>query len=701
MGALTAPPDPLGAEVAAPTPRWPMRLVLPIVVLSLLRLWLASVQMLTVLGLARHDDRLYMTLAQHLAAGRWLGPFDNLTLAKGPFYPMWIAASFIAGIPLMLSQNLLYLAACLVTILALTPAVRSSPGLVAIYAVLLFSPVMFAMTRVLRDAVYAPLTLLLAACLVGLFLRRARPWRSLASWAGGAGLALSAMWLTREDTLWILPSVLGLLAATALSPWRRGLDRLWPRTVILVSPLLIWGAAIAVISTINLLVYGAFVTTEVASGEWLAAYGALSRVEPDSQQRYVIVPRHVRERIYAASPAFAELRATIEGERGREWGSYGCEHLSVCNDIAAGWFMWMFRDAVEGAGYYRSAPMALAYYRRLAHEVNAACDAGTLRCGPPRATMAPRWRREYGPFVLHSFQRAVKQVVSFGEISPFIVPAPSVGPEPMLLPFRWLTRDRLTPTSDRRLRVDGWGFGVNGDLRYAVADRAGTPFEVTLRVRASPDVFAYFVTTEGRQFDRAREARFTLWTSCARDCRLIVRLGGHDRVLGTLRLEGGAGRLDTAELHLFVDTVTREDEVSRFFFGADAGKLNVLSGISRFYGPVGVVLTLVLIITLVVGTMVAVSSHRSIVLIPLLALVVAGVIRAALIALIDATSFPAVGSVYLSAVHSLLLLAGLLAGIELNGLRRAWLRKRTNQDDAEFDDGPSTSSPGGKEASRS
>ena len=115
---------------AARMPQTTVPLVLPVVVLSMLSLWLASGQMLTAsAGLAR-DDQLYLSLAQRIAGGHWLGAFDNVTLAKGPFYPMWIAASFILGVPLQLSHHLLYITACVVTVLALRPVVRSSAALI-------------------------------------------------------------------------------------------------------------------------------------------------------------------------------------------------------------------------------------------------------------------------------------------------------------------------------------------------------------------------------------------------------------------------------------------------------------------------------------------------------------------------------------------------------------------------------------------
>jgi hypothetical protein len=651
------------------------RLLLPIIVLSLLRLWLASGQMLTAFSHATADDRLFLSQAWHLAEGRWLGSFDHLTLVKGPFYPMWIAAGYILGVPLQLSQNVLYITACVVTILALRPVVRSSAALVAIYAVLLFNPVTFGIHRVLREGVYIPLTLLLAAFLIGLFFRRTTSMRSLAIWAGGAGLALSGMWLAREESIWILPSMLFILAAAAFSQWRRGADRLGRRYLLLISPFAILLASIALVSAVNRAHYGVFLVTETAASDWLAAYGALSRVEHDSWRRYAPVPRHVRERIYRASPAFSELRSVIEGDLGRLFTSYGCvEGRELCSDVSAGWFMFLLREAASTAGYYRSAPIALAYYRRLANEVNAACAVGTLRCGPPRATMRPSWRQEYGPLLLVSLARATTRLVRFEGISAYAWP--SVGDEVTLQPFQLITRDRLAPSA-ARLRVNGWGFSPNGDLRIEVQDSTGITVASETRWIASPDVFDHFVAQEGRPFVQAHRARFSLTAPCLGDCRLIIRAHNQDGVLGTVPVGGnGAGRL-TPELRFHIEGIAIENDLlGSGRLPVDSVKLKILTRLISFYAKGGPILAGLLVITLVVAPIAFAFGHRSALLVPIVTVAGAVIARIVLIAVIDATSFPSLVDRYLGPAHGLLLLAGLLACVELWSVGRVWGRSR-------------------------
>ena len=96
-------------------------LLLAALLAVLIKLWVVEARDLVALPLTSHDDQLMLDRAMSLLSGDWLGPYNERTLIKGPFYSFWIAATFLAGIPLLLSQHLLYAAACAVTALALRP----------------------------------------------------------------------------------------------------------------------------------------------------------------------------------------------------------------------------------------------------------------------------------------------------------------------------------------------------------------------------------------------------------------------------------------------------------------------------------------------------------------------------------------------------------------------------------------------------
>src|SRR5215831_14003149 len=48
---------------------------------------------------AAADDELFVRTAHYLVEGAWLGPFDRLTLVKGPFYPAFLAIAHAIGLP--------------------------------------------------------------------------------------------------------------------------------------------------------------------------------------------------------------------------------------------------------------------------------------------------------------------------------------------------------------------------------------------------------------------------------------------------------------------------------------------------------------------------------------------------------------------------------------------------------------------------
>src|ERR1017187_937235 len=64
-------------------------------------------------GASPYDEALFVREGLSLARGQWLGRFDNLTLAKGPAYPAFIAWTHNIGVPVKVGEQLTYLLAAL------------------------------------------------------------------------------------------------------------------------------------------------------------------------------------------------------------------------------------------------------------------------------------------------------------------------------------------------------------------------------------------------------------------------------------------------------------------------------------------------------------------------------------------------------------------------------------------------------------
>lgn len=480
-----------------------------LVAASLLKLWLTQGQVLTVLAYAQHDDYLYTRLGYAILQGRWLGPYDNLTLAKGPFYPLWLALNGWSGLSLLLTEQLLYLVACAAFALAVRPLLPRRWHAAATYLLLLFNPASWGFWHVTREGIYPALALLTIAGSIGLYTRRAAALWSAALWATFSGLALAALWLTREDGAWILPALLILEGATVGALLLRRPPSLLPRLALCLVPPLLLGAGIVAISAINARQYGVAVTVEVQGTTFTNAYDALTRVDPAHAQPYALVPRRTREQVYAVSPAFRELQPHLEGDLGATWLEYSCypPYPITCQEFSGDIFMWVLRDAAARRGYYQSAPEAAAYFARLAAEVNAACRAGRLACGPPTpVSLLPPLRWSYLPATLRFLGRGLVLVVRFDHITPWAFPSDD-APERLPL-FRAITHDRFAPPT----AAPGPGFAASPD-RVRVLALLTTAYRAALPPLALAAIAAYIALVL-----RARRGEDVALCVCASAC---------------------------------------------------------------------------------------------------------------------------------------------------------------------------------------
>ena len=417
-------------------------------VLTALKLWLTGAQTVYAIGPAAHDDRLFLLLAESIINGDWLGSYSQMTLAKGPFYSLWIAGLFWAGIPLGTGVQLAYAGACALFARACRPAISSAFALFAIYVFLLWNPMSFegpTMARVGRQQIYTPLELAVLAGLVALYGRREASLRRQWPWAVLAGLAFGCFWLTREESVWLLPSV-GLLAAAAFS-WAWRLSRAHGRTMTVALGLAALCAMLplACVSLQNYRHYRWFGTVEFHATEFNDAYGALVRVKLGPDLAYVPVTRQAREAAYQVSPTFAKLQPFLDGGIGRDWATVSTAMTKLPPEerqIGGGWLMWALRDSVAAAGFCHNAREALTFYRRMAAEINQACDDGRLPAYGRRSGFLPVWKKGEAAEVLRTTWTFAHYVASYESFSPYTLP--STGTDDELRLFRDVTRDHLS-----------------------------------------------------------------------------------------------------------------------------------------------------------------------------------------------------------------------------------------------------------------
>ena len=415
------------------------------VALTAAKLWLTSGQTVYAIGPAFHDDQLFISLTAHLLNGDWLGPYNQFTLAKGPMFPLFLAGVFWIGLPLIVAQQLVYAGASAVVTRAQRPWFPSAGAQFALYTLLLANPMSWDagnLGRLMRQNLYTPLALLVIAGLAGLFHRRTESWRRQAGPAALAGTSLGCFWLTREESVWLLPAVGLLLFGIVAALGREVLARWRPLAAGLGVFL---GAALLpalIVCSLNYRHYGWFGTVEFRAADFKDAYGALTRLQVGpALPHQVPVTRQMREAAYEVSPAFARLRSQLEGPVGDHWSE---KQLFPAGErqIRGGWFVWAIRDAMVAAGHAPDAAAAMRHYRLIADEINAACDAGRVPARPRRSGFVPPLsRQDLGPLS----DGAVEYGSYFLFFRGFTARAPnSVGDYAELKPFRDLVGTKLS-----------------------------------------------------------------------------------------------------------------------------------------------------------------------------------------------------------------------------------------------------------------
>lgn len=410
------------------------------------KIWLTDVYYLRAV-FAPHDDHHFVNLASYILNGDWLGRYDQYsqyTLMKGVFYPIWIAFSNVLGIPLLMSQQLLYSFACIVFIVAISPDVKHKGWLFLIFLFLLFNPFTLNIVRVFRLGIYPALVILVIASAYGLYTRALIGTGKKFLWAVSLGLSLSALWHTREEAIWIVPSLLVMLFFTVFMIWVNKGHNLKNITVLYTTPLILLVSFTLLLATLNWRSYGIFTPLEINSSEFESAYSGLLKIKADSWKRFYPVVKEARMKAYAVSPAFKELEPFLESDQGQQWQGHRY-------DIPAAYFIWAFRDAVQRAGYYnysesenpKTIRQTLEFYERMGSELKEACDSGKLECESLLSPFVPPWKKEYTKLLLPTYYDNLKRLVTFDQFEFRMDKYISVGSYKVFELYRTVTNESI------------------------------------------------------------------------------------------------------------------------------------------------------------------------------------------------------------------------------------------------------------------
>ncbi len=339
------------------------------------------------------DDLLYARSAAAMAEGNWLGPYDEFTLVKSPGFPLFLAGCKVLGVPFRWAREVLWLAAAFAVALALPRMNVGRWTTLGTAALLLWHPGSLPVeaTRLVRESVHGQGLLLF----VGLWGLRVTARGNKERWTVSLlmGLLVAWLWLLREESPWMIPALLWVVASMAALRRRRGerISSVVVCAVLLLAPIPL---GVQAVRTLNERFFGVALVHELDDPAFRSAIGAILRAE-EKPLPMGLVRSETLSRLFEVSPALRELQEGIEGPAyRRDWA------VDENGDRYSNMLAWAIRNAAARKGYHQSATKARAFYRRLAREIHGACARGAVPCRPRCDSLLPTFRPEdLGPFL--------------------------------------------------------------------------------------------------------------------------------------------------------------------------------------------------------------------------------------------------------------------------------------------------------------
>jgi hypothetical protein len=578
-----------------------------------------------------HDDAWFISNAEKILAGQWLGAFNQMTLIKGQGYSYFLALNALIGIPITLNLAIIYLIACSLFIATLRKVGLGKVAALLLFTVLIFQPALFP-TRIIRDNIYYSLLLISLSGLIYATICSTDHYRKHIIFI--SGLCFGMFWITREEGLWVLPGFATIILYSIYQHHKE-----IARLILIIKSLLIFTLAALVIpfstAYVNYSQYGIFQNVDFKSAGFVNALNALNNVDIGKEMQYVPVPQKKREAIYKVSPTFKELEAYFEGA-GMGWTNHGCaifEH--TCKDYAGGWFMWALRDGVASLGYYQNPILANEFYEQIAGEIQSACNQGQLQCEQNFIPFMPRLSNETIQSIPEKMIEAINLTIYKIPIS--LTGGPSTKPvDKMDAIHDFLGNPRIVPPYQSKLQAAGWYYASQENWISLSCLDNNSQKNIPIDRMVSPDVASYFNDA------KATYQRFSFALEDFEKCSLVFSNSQIKEIPLNNLLNAQQKSLKMADGHIHFDTFQVADLDQGHWLDLKQSLISVYSAASLYVFAAGSLLTILSCLILIY-----LRRRATDLMVIAVCLWILYYSRIAIVVMVDITSFPAINSLYL------------------------------------------------------
>ena len=327
---------------------------------------------------AFYDDYLYVMYAKELMQFNWLGDFSFISLAKGASFSFFILGNYLLGIPYSLGLILTYIFSIIIFILSIKKLIKNKWFLFITYIYLLFSPVMFHaenIQKVYRGGVLLSFALLVISGIIGIYTRiNDNNKKQKFFYVILTSISLSFFWFLKEDSIWILPFVLGGLFITIINILKTKDNKKTKRKKIflVIIPLITLFLSINVYKSINYIKYGEYAVTDRNGTYFKEVISDLLLIEDENSDKNHWITKDMLEKAYNVSPSFSKIKNSMDDK----YSFWQDQDGEIVGDI----IYWAMKEAANESGIYdNGGKEANNYYKKVHEELQKAFDENKLK----------------------------------------------------------------------------------------------------------------------------------------------------------------------------------------------------------------------------------------------------------------------------------------------------------------------------------
>lgn len=308
-----------------------------------------------------YDDAIMINQMSSLLSHIYLGPYNEFTLIKGVFFPLVLALSKMLTLSFSSFFTLLYLLASLYFLWAMKHVIKDKKYLLLIYTMILFNPISFSsevFQRMYRNTLsLSELLFFLGSVIQIIHADKHRIFHFIS-----LGMIISCMYLTREDSIWIVVVLLFVFVYTIFK------NKTWKTLFLWLIPVFLLNISLNIVSYINNKHYQIYSYNEMQTSKYKEFYLKLLQIKDEEQIDKVSLPKSTIYKVAKELPSFSISVETLD--------SIYNQFTTTQGQFDNGRMIWYLRNWLYHQNKFQNAQEAEDFFEKLCVEMDDLFEKG-------------------------------------------------------------------------------------------------------------------------------------------------------------------------------------------------------------------------------------------------------------------------------------------------------------------------------------